>query len=113
MPHCIIEYSQELSQQINISQLNDSVFRGADASNLFTIDAIKVRALPYQDYIVGENEQGFIHVSAKILKGRTTEQKQLLSQAILSQILSLTIANVSVSVEVLDIDTDSYVKQSV
>lgn len=113
MPHCIIEYSQEISQQIKISQLNDSVFRGAESSNLFAIDAIKVRALPYQDYLVGESEKGFIHVSAKILKGRTTEQKQLLSKAILTQLLSLTIANVSVSVEVLDIDTDSYVKQSV
>ncbi|MGY3571899.1 5-carboxymethyl-2-hydroxymuconate Delta-isomerase [Vibrio paucivorans] len=111
MPHCIIEHSPS----IDSNALNQLVFKGAMASKLFAPDGsdIKVRSLVYQSYQSGGRKQEFVHVSAKILSGRSEADKCLLSQCILKQLLELGLADASLTVEVVDIDRASYTKQIV
>ncbi|RLV59745.1 5-carboxymethyl-2-hydroxymuconate isomerase [Parashewanella curva] len=104
MPHLIIEHSNEFNADI----LMEAVFKGALSSRLFESRAIKVRALPYQHYQVGFKRSAFIHVTLKIISGRTQGQKLGLSEGVIEQLLELGYENVAITAEVVDIDRESY-----
>lgn len=108
MPHCIIEHSASLNSELLVSL----VFSGALKSALFEADGsdIKVRAIAYQSYLTGIEKSDFVHVVLKILSGRTSAQKQSLTQAVLDELQQLGLQGCSFTVEVLDIDRASYAK---
>jgi 5-carboxymethyl-2-hydroxymuconate isomerase len=108
MPHCIIEHSPEIEG----NSLIKLVHRGALESKLFDPDGsdIKVRAISYTNFQTGSVDIGFIHVTLRILSGRSFEQKSQLSYLVLQKLQSLTLSNCSISVDVVDIDRDSYAK---
>lgn len=108
MPHCIIEYSEVIDS--SAQALVNCTFQGALSSGLFQAEDIKVRALGYRDYCVGGKKSPFIHVTTRLLPGRTAEQKMQLSNSILAQLDSLELANTSISVEAIDIDKSCYAK---
>lgn len=111
MPHCIIEYSKKLEDQVLLPELVQAVHSGALDSSLFSLAAIKTRAVAYDHYLVGgEKTLDFIHVSVRILSGRTDTQKTLLSSTIFNKLKNLELTSVSLSVEILDIHTESYAK---
>ncbi|WP_125778698.1 5-carboxymethyl-2-hydroxymuconate Delta-isomerase [Pseudoalteromonas rubra] len=82
MPHLIIEHSEHLN--IPISQLIQAVHQGAEGTQLFDPTTIKTRAIAYANYQLGGTHQGFIHVQAHIIAGRSLAQKQLLSETLLN-----------------------------
>lgn len=108
MPHCVIEHSASL----NSADLVPAVFDAALASGLFAEDGrdIKVRAIAYQDYLTGQEKADFVHVTLRILSGRTAQQKQHLSQIVLQRLSDLSLAKCSITVEVVDMDRASYGK---
>ncbi|ALO34517.1 5-carboxymethyl-2-hydroxymuconate isomerase [Colwellia sp. MT41] len=108
MPHCIIEHSKNIDGKALIPL----VFSGALKSELFEMDGkdIKVRALSFTDHQSGDEITSFAHITLKILSGRNTEQKSLLSQSVLEQLKTLKLSSCSLSVEVVDIDRVSYAK---
>ena len=108
MPHCIIEHSST----INGNDLLPLVFQGALNTGLFEDDGsdIKVRAQPFCDYQIGRSKSDFIHVVLKILSGRSTNDKQKLSKRVLEQLSSLNFKSCSITVEVVDMDKNSYLK---
>ncbi|TBR37998.1 5-carboxymethyl-2-hydroxymuconate Delta-isomerase [Marinomonas agarivorans] len=112
MPHCIIEYSQQLEKELDIKAMLLAVHQGAVASQLFTVSDIKVRALPYTWHYAEANHNQFIHITVRLLKGRTPEQKKHLSESVLQSLSKLALPKIStlLTVEVLDIDTSSYSK---
>ncbi|QDF75755.1 MULTISPECIES: 5-carboxymethyl-2-hydroxymuconate Delta-isomerase [Shewanella] len=112
MPHCIVEYSAPLAQQIAISALVKAVHQGAIESELFEPAAIKTRAYGAEYSCVGEIEDAsFIHITLKIMPGRTDEQKQLLLQTIDRRIAPLCSQVSSITIEVLDIAKAHYFKR--
>jgi len=108
VPHCIIEHSSS----INGKDLLPRVFQGALNSNLFEVDGsdIKVRSLAFSDYQTGKTKSYFIHVVLKILSGRNTNDKQKLSKLVLENIASLSKNGCSITVEVIDMERNSYSK---
>ena len=108
MPHCIIEHSST----INAEQLNNKVFLGALNSELFEADGrdIKVRSIAYENYQTGTEKEDFIHVTVRILSGRSDTDKVMLSETVMTQLLSLSLSRASITVEVLDMDRNSYGK---
>ncbi|AEF22823.1 5-carboxymethyl-2-hydroxymuconate Delta-isomerase [Pseudomonas fulva] len=108
MPHCIIEHSASL----NGDALLPLIFSGALNTGLFESDGsdIKVRSIAYQSYLTGPERSDFVHVTIKILSGRTTEQKQILSKSVLAQLQTIERPHCSLTVEVADIDRASYSK---
>ena len=108
MPHCIIEHSSSIEG----NKLVSLVHCGALESELFDPQGsdIKVRAVAYSNYQTGSVDINFIHVTLKILSGRSSEQKSKLSQLVLQKINSLFMKNCSISVEVEDIDRETYAK---
>ena len=110
MPHCIIEYSKDLNETVNIEELVNTVFNGAVNSELFSSSHIKTRALTYNHYLVGETKTNFIHITVKLLTGRNSDQRKLLSDSIISELKKMTLPPISISVEVVDMEKESYVK---
>lgn len=110
MPHITIEYTKGLEVKTTSSELVKEVYQGACDSELFNNDFLKVRAISYDSYQSGTTQNDFLHVTAKILIGRTTEQKQQLSAAILARLESLLgeVNPLTVTVEAVDIDKDSH-----
>ena len=71
---------------------------------------IKVRAIAYQNFKLGDGKASFVHVIVKILAGRTDEQKQRLSQEIIKKLSDLGHQDISITVEVVDIERQIYQK---
>ena len=110
MPHCIIEYSKDLENSVKPLALINAVHQGALASQLFDESHIKTRARAYSRYKTGTGDSRFLHVTAHILSGRNSEQKTKLSRTILSQLESLDLTEVTITVQICDIETGSYSK---
>ena len=112
MPHCIVEYSGPLAQKISIAALVKAVHQGAINSGLFEPAAIKTRAYGAEHSCVGETQDAsFIHITLKIMPGRTDEQKQLLLQTIDRCIANMCRQVSSITMEVLDIEKAHYFKR--
>ncbi|BBB27999.1 5-carboxymethyl-2-hydroxymuconate Delta-isomerase [Neptunomonas japonica] len=110
MPHCIIEYSEGLEASTAPADLINAVFQGALSSGLFTEPDIKTRALCYKHYQTGSKQQEFVHVTLKILSGRTIEQRSDLSEAVLKGLQVIELSDVSLTVEVCNMEKYSYAK---
>ncbi|WP_375055497.1 5-carboxymethyl-2-hydroxymuconate Delta-isomerase [Zobellella sp. DQSA1] len=111
MPHCVIEYSTTLGRQLSPSALVTAVHQGAFDSGLFEEADIKSRAIGYDYHHNGGARRDFIHVTLKILSGRTPEQKEALSAVVLDALVGLGLKDISLTVEVVDIVRDCYAKR--
>jgi len=111
LPHCTIEHSDNFDNKV--SEIIDSVFTGAVASELFNESDIKTRTLSFANYKVGKTKSPFIHIESKMLSGRTDEQKSKLSSAILAEIKKLDLGNYYLTIEVIDIHRASYTNNKI
>ncbi len=111
MPHIVIEYAQSLDATLDVNALVRAVHDGAARSDLFEPEAIKVRAIAFQHYLVAGKVQPFIHLRAQILSGRSEAQKKQLSQCLLESVEPLAASVTSVTVDVVDMDRFCYSKQ--
>ena len=110
VPHCIIEYAKEFESDIAPSAFIKAVHQGAVASTLFDESHIKTRTHAVEHYQVGTDDSRFIHITAHILSGRSVEQKAQLSAHILSQLQALALTAVVITVQICDIERDTYTK---
>jgi len=110
MPHCIIEYSKDLSFNLDKKILMKNVFDGCMKINIFNEKDIKVRMKSYEYFLSGGLEKNFIHINIKILSGRSIDEKKLLAQNVLNQDNKDTFYDISISVEVNDMNKEIYTK---
>lgn len=114
MPHCIIEYSAPLAQQFDINALVQAVHQGAINSALFESSAIKSRSYGSEHSQIGMLADGsFIHLTFRIMPGRTDAQKQHLTQSVYQAMASLTASVNSITMEVHDLVPEHYFKRSI
>jgi 5-carboxymethyl-2-hydroxymuconate isomerase len=111
MPHCIVEYSAKITENLPVEQLMHAVYKGANQSELFTPCDIKVRAAAFDDFYLPGSEQVFVHVNLKILSGRDLSQRKSLSEGVGNQLERLGIENAAITVEVTVIEKESYAKK--
>jgi 5-carboxymethyl-2-hydroxymuconate isomerase len=84
MPHIIVEYTDNLKEETNISLLLKSLNEVLIArSPTFPIGGIRSRAIELHDYCVadGTENDAFVHVTFKIGAGRSNEVKEETCQA--------------------------------
>lgn len=110
LPHCIVEYSANITGNLPVEQLMHAVYKGANQSELFTASDIKVRACKFEEFYLPGSEQAFVHVNLKILSGRDLSQRKRLSESVMNQLERLGIENAAITVEVNDIEKESYAK---
>ena len=111
MPHCIIDYSADVADTVDIGQLMEAVHLGAMDSGLFPEYDIKTRATAFEQHRTGQTRDSFVHVAVHLLDGRSDEQKIALSEAVLARIEPMLPGVVSVGVETCDIHRASYRKR--
>lgn len=110
MPHCIVEYSKELALQVSPEALVDGVFNGVINSGFVEAGLIKARAIAYEHYRIGAAQRFFIHVSIRLLSGRPAEQRSGITTAVLAGLQALNVSDVSITVEILDMERESFAK---
>ena len=85
MPHLVIHCSESVTQRTAPEDLIDTVFEAAESTGLFAtsgVGGIKVRLETFRHYRNVEGRADFVHVFGWIMEGRTTEQKAMLSTAV-------------------------------
>lgn len=119
MPHLIVEHSYDISSEpITQLQQDIQVIMSQSEGN-FTIEACKTRAFVFGDYRVGalnQDESSFIHITLKILQGRTLEARKALSDKIMTYLdqfvanQNLTTKRCDISVDIVEMDKETYGK---
>lgn len=113
MPHLVIDYSEDLEQRIEPLDLVGSTYNGALKSGHFDKGAIKVRARAFKDHIMGGEKKDFVSVTIFLLSGRTVQQKHDLTHIILEEIKTLNITDASLTVQIYDMERETYAKSIV
>lgn len=129
MPHLIIEHSSNISKEAVISLQKDIQKIMSQSEGGFTIDGCKARAFFFDEYLVGsldQNESSFIHITLKILAGRSLEIRKSLSNKIMDYLrkfvsdLSLdrfvddsNVRRFDISVDIVEMDRETYGKDSI
>lgn len=114
MPHLTIEYSCNLATAItpavlrtlNLALLGTGQFEEAD---------IKSRAVAFDCFAIGtaDSPRGFVAARLAMLSGRSLEIKRNVAEALLAALesaISVGGMELQTSVEIADIDRDSYAK---
>ena len=111
MPSCIIEYTRDVETRVDIKALVDIAFNAIEDIGLFDRATIKARAIGYDHYKSGQDRDDYIHVSIKILSGRTAAQKKHLSDHMIEKLTPHVANTKSLTVDIIDMDIDSYGKK--
>lgn len=112
MPHLIIEYPAGLADAGQVEAMLTALHGAAAGTGLFDEGHIRVRGWPLAHYLVGGERKSFIHVQCRIHAGRTATQRRVLSDAVLAALRAQSLAVSVITVEVVEMDGDSYAKAS-
>lgn len=110
MPHIVIEYSDNLKQQIKESGITKAVHQTVLDSGLFSPESVKARSVSYSDFVLPEGSENFAHIMIALFAGRTAGQKANLSNTVFNTARQKLPDCDKLSVEIRDVDGDSYRK---
>jgi len=110
MPHIIVEYPEQAINNADIPAILRTAHDSIVASKLYKAPQIKTRAYPFKDYTYAGGSDPYIHVQARICSGRDDNNRNQLSQVILSGLQALKIPISVITVEVVDMDRTSYAR---
>ena len=85
MPHLIVEHSANVE---HVSLILEAVHAAAIATDLVSVDALRTRAACRESYVIGDRHPGnaFIALTARLGPGRSSDEKQLLIDALMDAI---------------------------
>jgi 5-carboxymethyl-2-hydroxymuconate isomerase len=113
MPHLTIEYSANLEEKVDLDALCRAVHGAILESGLFEIGAVRVRAFPARHFAIADllPENAFADMSFRIGKGRGTEDRKRVGEAIFaaaSEVLAplFRTPHFALSLEVREIDAE-------
>lgn len=113
MPHFIIEHADALPDEDTIKDaMNIMLDCGANCGFIQRADS-KVRVVPYTHVLFGDGRSRFIHVTVKLLAGRTDDQKESLSVALRDALDTRFPAIDSISIDIRDMNPACYKKRLV
>ncbi|EGQ7936216.1 5-carboxymethyl-2-hydroxymuconate Delta-isomerase [Vibrio vulnificus] len=112
MPNLVLEYSNSVEERVNIPGLLEDLHHIAIKSGLFDAPSVKSRTLRCHYWLIGEEGDSvdFIHVSFDLLSGRTEEQKRELSRQLMTALQETASHVRSLTVNIRDMDKDSFQK---
>ncbi|MEJ6722048.1 hypothetical protein [Ilumatobacter sp.] len=106
MPHLIVEHSANVE---HVPRLLEAVHVAALATDLVSVDALRTRAACRESYVIGDRHPGnaFIALTARLGPGRSSDEKQLLIDALMDAIeaaVGEAAGHMMLSVEIQEID---------
>ncbi len=119
MPHIIIEHSEDFSVA-SIQSLGKEIQHSMAQTGHFDSDQFKIRNLAFETYFVGKHSassSSFIHVTVKILAGRSLEIRQEAAKKAL-ELVKVKAENLGndlsqltdISVDIVEMDRETYQK---
>lgn len=112
MPHIIVEYAKQLENDTQVDEILATVHHSVAESGLFKADQIKTRAYPFEAFTNAGGSEPYIHIQARIKSGRDADNKKQLGEVILKGLSTLNIPASVITVEIIDMDRESYGKLS-
>jgi 5-carboxymethyl-2-hydroxymuconate isomerase len=119
MPHLIMEYSANLDDALDLQHLVKTLHAAALKTGVFPIGGIRVRVARRDVYLVadGDPENAFIHLMARIGRGRDLATKRQAGEAIFAALcdeLAPVFAKrgLGISFEIVEIDGDLSFKKN-
>ena len=114
MPHIILEYPDSYLSEPQVNEALQSIHNRAAASGLFETSHIRTRAYSFKHYTHGDdgNDAPYLHIQARIKSGRDTGAKKKLSDSILQGLQCLGLPIGVITIEVVDMNRESYSKYS-
>ena len=114
MPHLIIEHSSNFSDP-TINNLQTGILKIIGQFKEFDPDECKCRSHSFDEYLVGFSNKAnsaFIHITLKVLTGRSVEvRKDLASRIIkLAQDIKIDLKRCDISVDIAEMDRATYQK---
>ena len=114
MPHLTLEYSSNLGTAITPALLRTANQALLGTGQFQEID-IKSRAIAFDCFAVGINEspRGFVAARLELLSGRDGDTKRDMAARLLAALKAAIVAaelELQISVQIVDIDRDSYAK---
>lgn len=113
MPHIIAEYSANLEDSLDVQALVDDLHQAAITAQVAEIVGIRTRAVARTHFRVadGNPANGFVHITARLRRGRAAEKRKALGEALLAaadkRLASVYPTHpVAMTVEVHEIDPD-------
>ena len=113
MPHIIAEYSANLEDRLDVQALVEDLHQAAVESAVAELLGIRSRAVrrTHFRFADGKAENGFVHITARLRRGRTPEQRKTLGQLLLAaadkRLASVYPSHpIGLTVEVHEIDPD-------
>jgi 5-carboxymethyl-2-hydroxymuconate isomerase len=112
MPHAIIEYSANINSAVIELDAVQVVHDVMLTCGLFQPEAIKTRLHAVNDFMVGVKDRtgSFLYLQVAILTGRTVEQRQALSDALLAALGDALPPIDELTVEIREMDRETYRK---
>jgi 5-carboxymethyl-2-hydroxymuconate isomerase len=114
MPHIVVEYSRNLEQSVDISELIRVAHDAVIATNAFPLEAVRTRGAPRDDFRIadGDPRNAFLAIVGRIAPGRPQtvrhELGKMLFDAIRSYLSDISEAiPLSITVELQEIDQTS------
>lgn len=107
MPHIIVEHSGPLSDK-----MLDALHQSVAAQDTIDIKAIKTRAIPVEDNVIGDGSyEHFVHITVKVLEGRS----EALLKKIGADLKEVALKNINpettaLSIEIVEMNPATYVK---
>jgi 5-carboxymethyl-2-hydroxymuconate isomerase len=110
VPHIIVEYAEQLLDDAEVHTMLQAVHCSIVDSGLFKENQIKTRAYSFNEFTNAGESNPYIHIQARIKVGRDADNKKRLGDAVLAGFKTLNIQASVITVEVIDMDRDSYGK---
>lgn len=110
MPHIVVEYPLESVDEQSVEIVLQTIHQAIATSGLFKADQIKARAYSFRQFTNAGGSDPYIHIQARIKSGRDADNKKQLSDVILAGLAPLNLPVSVVTVEIIDMDRDSYGK---
>lgn len=110
MPHIIVEYADKQIDDAKIDSLLMAIHHAVAESGLFEIGHIKTRAYPFRAFTNAGESEPYLHVQARIKSGRDADNKKNLSDVILAAISKQALPVAVATVEIIDMDRNTYGK---
>lgn len=112
MPHIIVEYAKQRINDTQVDAILHTIHQSIAESGLFKAVQIKTRAYAFNKFTNAGGGEPYIHIQARIKAGRDIDNKKQLSDVILKGLSALNIPAAVITVEIIDMERESYGKYS-
>lgn len=117
MPHMILEYSSNVASYFESNELLNKLNTTLSQSGPYLLEDTKSRAVPQSNFVVaeGDDDRAFVHLTLRILEGRTQEMIESAASALKGALEEVFIEarsskRLSLTIEVIEMPRRLYFK---